>query len=55
MLTVIEHVRACNVGYVYKVARVKLADGTFVNTMEYPLKNLGGIFSPEQLARLLSA
>lgn len=50
---VIEHVRAHNVEHVYKVARVKLADGTFTNTMEHPLKDLGGIFSPEQLARLL--
>lgn len=44
---VVEHVRAHNVEHIYKVARVKLADGTFVNTMEHPLKNLGGIFSPE--------
>ena len=50
---VIEHVRAHNVEHVYKVARVKLADGTFANTMEHPLKELGGIFSPELLARLL--
>ena len=50
---VIEHVRAHNVEHVYKVARVKLADGTFVSTIEHPLKNLGGIFSPELLARLL--
>ena len=50
---VIEHVRAHNVEHVYKVARVKLADGTFTSTMEHPLKNLGGIFSPELLARLL--
>lgn len=49
----IEHVRAHNVEHVYKVARVKLADGTFTNTMEHPLKNLGGIFSPDLLARLL--
>ena len=49
----IEHVRAHNVEHVYKVARVKLADGTFTNTMEHPLKNLGGIFSPDSLARLL--
>lgn len=49
----IEHVRAHNVENVYKVARVKLADGTFTNTMEHPLKNLGGIFSPDLLARLL--
>lgn len=49
----IEHVRAYNVEHVYKVARVKLADGTFTNTMEHPLKNLGGIFSPDLLARLL--
>ena len=50
---VIEHVRAHNVEHVYKVARVKLADGTFTSTMEHPLKNLGGVFSPELLARLL--
>lgn len=50
---VIEHVRAHNVEHVYKVARVKLADGTFVSTMEHPLKKLGGIFSPELLVRLL--
>lgn len=50
---VIEHVRAHNVEHMYKVARVKLADGTFVSTMEHPLKDLGGIFSPELLARLL--
>lgn len=50
---VIEHVRAHNVEHVYKVARVKFADGTFANTMEHPLKDLGGIFSPELLARLL--
>ena len=50
---VIEHVRAHNVEHVYKVARIKLADGTFVSTMEHPLKKLGGIFSPELLARLL--
>ena len=49
----IEHVRAYNIEHVYKVARVKLADGSFTNTMEHPLKNLGGIFSPELLARLL--
>nr|WP_278970859.1 transposase [Phocaeicola barnesiae] len=49
----IEHVRAHNVENVYKVARVKLADGTFISTMEHPLKNLGGVFSPELLARLL--
>lgn len=48
---VIEHVRAHNVEHVYKVARVKLADGTFVSTMEHPLKKLEGIFSPELLAR----
>ena len=29
----IEHVRAHNVEHVYKVARVKLADGTFTNTL----------------------
>lgn len=51
--SVIEHVRAYNVKHVYKVARVKLADGSFVNTMDHPQKRLGGIFSPEQLARLL--
>lgn len=50
---VIEHVRAHDVEHVYKVARVKLADGTFTSTMKHPLKNLGGIFSPELLARLL--
>ena len=50
---VIEHVRAHNVEHVYKVARVKLADGTFISTMEHPLKNPGGVFSPELLARLL--
>lgn len=50
---VVEHVRAHNVEHVYKVARVKLADGTFTSTMEHPLKNLGGILSPELLARLL--
>lgn len=50
---VIEHVRAHSVEHVYKVARVKLADGTFTSTMEHPLKNLGGIFSPELLSRLL--
>ena len=50
---VVECVRVHNVEHIYKVARVKLADGTFVNTMEHPLKNLGGIFSPELLARLL--
>ena len=50
---VVEHVRAHNVEHVYKVARVKLADGTFTSTMEHPLKNLGGIFSPDLLARLL--
>ena len=50
---VIEHVRAHNVEHVYKVTRVKLADGTFTSTMEHPVKNLGGIFSPELLARLL--
>ena len=50
---VIEHVKAHNVEHVYKVARVKLADGTFTSTMEHPLKDLGGIFSPELLARLL--
>lgn len=50
---VIEHVRVHNVEHVYKVARVKLADGTFTSTMEHPLKKLGGIFSPELLARLL--
>lgn len=38
--------------HVYKVAKVKLTDGTFVNTMEHPLKDLGGIFSPELLTRL---
>ncbi len=43
----IEHVRAHNVLHVYKVARVKLADCTFTNTMELALKNHGGIFSPE--------
>ena len=46
---VIEH----NVEHVYKVARVKHADGTFTSTMRHPLKNLGGIFSSELLARLL--
>ena len=30
---VVEHVRAHNVEHVYKVARVKLADGTFTSTM----------------------
>ena len=50
---VIEHIKAHNVEHVYKVARVKLADGSFENTMEHPLKNLGGILSPELLARLL--
>ena len=50
---VIEHVRAHSVEHVYKVARVKLADGTFTSTMEHPLKNLGGVFSPELLSRLL--
>lgn len=50
---VIEHVKAHDVEHVYKVGRVKLADGTFENTMEHPLRNLGGILSPELLARLL--
>lgn len=50
---VIEHVQAHNVEHVYKVARVKLPDGTFVSTMGHPLKNLGGVFSPGLLSRLL--
>lgn len=50
---VIEHVRAHNVEHVYKVAKVKNADGTFTRRMEHPLKELGGIFSLELLARLL--
>lgn len=50
---VIEHVRVHNVEHVYEAARVKLADGTFASTMGHPLKDLGGIFSPELLARLL--
>lgn len=41
-----------DVEHVYKVVRAKLADGTFVNTIEHPLKNLGDIFSAELLARL---
>ena len=49
----VEHVRAHNVEHVYKVKKVKLADGTFTSTMEHPLKNLGDIFSPELLAHLL--
>lgn len=44
---VIEHVRVHNVEHVYKVARVKLADGAFTSTMEHPLKNFGSIFSPK--------
>ena len=39
--------------YVYKVAKVKLSDFIFVSTMEHPLKNLEGIFSPKLLSRLL--
>lgn len=50
---VIEHVRAHNVEHVYKMARGKLADGTFVGMMEHPLENLSNIFSLELLARLL--
>ena len=42
-----------NVEHVYKMARGKLADGTFVGMMEHPLENLANIFSPELLARLL--
>ncbi len=46
----IEHVRAHNVRHVYKGGKwdkcLQLADGTFTNTMEHPLKNLGRIFSP---------
>ncbi len=37
---VVEHVRAHNVEHVYKVARGKLANGTFTSTMEHPLKIL---------------
>lgn len=37
---VIEHIRAHNVEHIYKVARVKFADGTFTSTMEHPLKIL---------------
>ena len=50
---VIEHVKAYNVEHIYKVARVQLADGSFVNTMKHPLGRLGGIFSPTLLAQIL--
>lgn len=50
---VIEHVKAYNVEHLYKVARVQLADGSFVNTMKHPLGRLGGIFSPTLLAQII--
>ena len=50
---VIEHVKAYNVEHIYKVARVQLADGSFVNTMKHPLGRLGGIFSPTLLAQII--
>lgn len=50
---VIEHVKAYNVEHIYNVARVQLADGSFVNTMKHPLGRLGGIFSPTLLAQII--
>ena len=50
---VIEHVKAYNVEHIYKVARVELPDGSFVNTMKHPLGRLGGIFSPTLLAQII--
>lgn len=38
---------------IYEVARVRLADGTFANTMDKPYNELMGIFSPEMLAQVL--
>ena len=43
--TVIEHIKARNVRYIYKVARVHMPDGSFVYTKDMPNKNLGCIFS----------
>ena len=51
---VIEHIRAQNVEHIYEIARVRLPNGEFENTMEDPMEKLGGIFSPELLAWVLS-
>lgn len=51
--TVIEHIKARNVRYIYKVARVHMPDGSFVYTKDMPNKNLGCIFSPSLLAMVL--
>ncbi len=51
--TVIEHVRARNIRKIYKVARVHMPDGSFVNTMEMPNKALGCTFSPALLAKVI--
>lgn len=52
--TVIEHKRARNIRKIYKVARVHMPDGSFVNTMEMPNKALGCTFSPALLAEVLT-
>ncbi len=51
---VIEHIKAQNIEHIYEVARVHLPDGEFENTMDDPMGKLGGIFSPELLAHVLS-
>ena len=51
---VIEYIKAQNVEHIYEVARVHLPNGEFENTMDDPMAKLGGIFSPELLAQVLS-
>jgi Transposase IS66 family. len=51
--TVIEHVKAKNIRKIFKVARVHMPDGSFVNTMEKPNKALESILSPTLLAMVI--
>lgn len=49
----VEVIKARYIEHIYEVARVRLKDGSFVNTMNRPCAELEGILSPAVLAQVI--
>ena len=49
----VEVIKAKYIEHIYEVARVRLKDGSFVNTMNRPFAELEGILSPAVLAQVI--
>ena len=49
----VEVIKAKYIEHIYEVARVRLKDGSFVNTMNRPYAELEGILSPAVLAQVI--